>query len=174
MTVLLYVAAIVAANVVTAATAPTELGPFLVPAGTWVVAATFVLRDAVQVRHGRRVAYAAIAAALVASAVTSALLSDTLAVVVGSAAAFAVSESLDTEVFTRLRVGLAGRVLASGVVGAVADSVIFAVVALSPIWSGLVPWSALPNVIAGQLIVKAALQVLAAGGLAVLRPAQAS
>jgi uncharacterized PurR-regulated membrane protein YhhQ (DUF165 family) len=50
----------------------------------------------------------------------------------------------------------------SGIVGGVLDSAIFATLALSPLWSGILPWSALPNVIAGQVIVKVALQ-LAAG-----------
>lgn len=170
MTVVLYVAAIVAANIITAGTTPLDVGPLLIPWGTWLIGATFVLRDLVQLRHGRHGAYAAIGVALAASALTSAALGDTLAIVVASALAFAVSESADTEVFTRMRGRLPKRVAASGTVGALLDSVIFAVVGLSPVWSGIVPWDALPQVIAGQLVVKVALQFIAAGAWHALDP----
>jgi uncharacterized PurR-regulated membrane protein YhhQ (DUF165 family) len=59
---LLYVAAVATANVVTARTVPADIGPFLVTWGTWIVGATFVLRDLVQLQLGRRGAYAAIGA----------------------------------------------------------------------------------------------------------------
>lgn len=160
--VLPYVAAIIAANIITASTTPLHVGAFLIPWGTLLIGATFILRDVVQLAVGRAGAYLAIAVALAASAATSAALGDTLAVVVGSAAAFAVSESSDTEVFTRLRARIPTRVAVSGIVGGVLDSAIFATLALSPLWSGILPWSALPNVIAGQVIVKVAMQ-LAAG-----------
>lgn len=162
MTILLYVGAIVAANVITARTVPAEIGPFLVTWGTWAVAVTFVLRDVIQVRWGRAVAYLAIVVALAASAVTSAALGDTLAVVVASALAFAVSESLDTEVFTRLRAGLPERVAVSGVIGGLFDTAIFVVVGLSPLWSGIIPWSAVPKAILGVFLAKALLQFVGA------------
>lgn len=169
MIVLLYVAAIVAANVVTARTVPADIGPFLVAWGTWFIAVTFVLRDVIQLRYGRRAAYEAIGVALVASALTSAVLGDTLAVVTASALAFAVSESLDTEVFTRLRARVPARIAVSGLLGGAADAVIFVVVGLSPLWSGIIPWSAVPNAILGQYIVKALVQLVAAGGWRVAR-----
>lgn len=163
MSIVLYIAAIGLANIVTAGTDPLAVGPFLVPWGTFAIALTFVLRDVIQVRHGRAVAYIAIGTALVCSAATSALLGDTLAVVAGSALAFAVSESLDTEVFTRLRARIPARIAVSGLVGGAFDSVIFVVVGLSPLWSGIIPWSAVPNAVIGAYIVKAAVQFLAAG-----------
>jgi uncharacterized PurR-regulated membrane protein YhhQ (DUF165 family) len=163
MTVLLYVAAIVAANVITAKTTPLDLGPFLVPWGTWLIASTFFLRDAVQLARGRRVAYAAIVVALAASAASSWVLAATLAVTAGSAVAFALSETLDTEVFTRMPGRVPLRVAVSGVVGGAVDSAAFVVVALSPLWSGILPWSAVPNAILGAFVVKAGLQLVAAG-----------
>lgn len=160
---LLYVALFAAANIITARTIPADVGPFLVTWGTWVIGFTFILRDVVQIVFGRAVAYAAIGAALIVSAVTSSMLGDTLAIVAGSTLAIGISEALDTEIFTRFRARIPARIAASGLVAGTVDSVVFAVVALSPLWSGIVPWSALPNVILGQIIVKGALQVVAAG-----------
>lgn len=156
-----YVAVFAAASIITAHTIPAEIGPFLVTWGTWIIGVTFVLRDAVHLAYGRRVAYVGVALALIVAAVTSSLLGDSLAIVVGSSVAIAISESLDTEVFARWRGGLASRIVLSGLVGGVADSVVFVLIALSPLWSGIVPWSAVPNVIAGQIIAKAAIQLLA-------------
>lgn len=162
MTALLYVAAIVAANLVTAKTMPLAAGSFLIPWGTWLIASTFFLRDAIQMRRGRAFAYGAIAVALGASAATSWALDATLAVTAGSAAAFALSETLDTEVFTRVPGSVPLRVAVSGVVGGALDSSAFVVVALSPAWSGIIPWSAVPHAIVGTFVVKAVLQLAAA------------
>lgn len=158
-TILGYVIAAALANIITAATAPADIGPFLVTWGTWLIGCTFILRDLIQRRYGKRTAYAAIGAALALSAVTSALLGDTMLVVLGSACAFLVSESLDTEVFSRLRARFSTRVAISGIVGGAFDSVIFCTIGLG--LSGIVPWALIPNVILGQFIVKGALQVLA-------------
>ena len=163
-TVLAYVAAIVAANVITARTLPLALGPFLVPWGTWFIGLTLLLRDFVQLRHGRRVAYAAIAVALLASAASSAVLRDPLAITAASAVSFAFSESLETEVFTRFRSVLALRIAWSGTLGSLADSVLFVTLGLSPLTTGFVPWPLVPAAIAGQYVVKTLL--LAAGAAA--------
>ena len=165
----LYVAVFAAANIITAHTMPAEIGPFLVTWGTWIIGATFVFRDLIQLAYGRAIAYACIGAALVVSAVTSWYLGDPLSIVAGSAAAIALSESLDTEVFTRLKAGIPSRIAISGLAGSVLDSGVFAVIALSPLWSGIVPWEAIPNVILGQVLAKAAVQFLAAGAYASLR-----
>jgi uncharacterized PurR-regulated membrane protein YhhQ (DUF165 family) len=168
--ILLYVAAVAAANIVTAATSPADIGPFLVTWGTWFAAVTFVLRDVIQLRHGRRVAYAAIGAGLAVAAVSSALLGDTEAVVVASAVAFGLSESLDTEVFTRLKASLPWRVGVSGVVGGALDTSVFVILGLSPLWSGIIPWSAVPNAILGVWLAKCLVQALAAVSWRALEP----
>jgi len=168
MTILLYVAAIVAANLVTAKTVPAEIGPFVVAWGTWFIAVTFVLRDLIQLRHGRDAAYAAIGAALIVSALVSWALGFTLLVTVASALAFALSESLDTEVFTRLRAGLPARIAVSGLVGGLLDSTEFVIVGLYA--SGIIPWSAVPNAIVGQFLVRAIIQLAAGAGWLALRP----
>lgn len=158
----LYVLVFAAANVLTAATVPADIGPFLVTWGTWVIGFTFVLRDLVQLAVGKAGAYASIGVALVVAAVTSALLGDTLAVVAGSVVAIGLSEAADTEVFSRLRARISTRIAVSGAVGSVLDSTVFTVVALSPLTSGIVPWELVPNVIAGQVLAKTAVQIVCA------------
>lgn len=161
MRVVLYVAAFAAANIITAATQPADIGPWLVTWGTWFVGVTFILRDAVQVRHGRTGAYCALAVAVVLAGIVSALLGDTLLVLAASCLAIAVSETADTEVFTRYRDRMGLRVGVSGIVGSLLDSAIFVTLGLGV--SGIVPWAFIPNVIAGQIAVKCTLQVIAAG-----------
>lgn len=91
------------------------------PSGVLMIGAALVLRDAVQQLLGIRWAFVAIALGVVLSALVA-----PPALVIASAAAFAVAELLDLAVYTPLRkrhIPLA--VLASGVVGAAADSAAF-------------------------------------------------
>lgn len=169
MVVVAYIAAIVVANVVTAAGPPPSIGPFIVPWGTWFIGLTLLLRDFVQLRHGRGFSYVAIALALVASALSSHALGDTLWITGASAVAFAVSESMETEIFTRLRAFLAKRIFWSGTFSSLADSVVFIILGLSPLTTGFVPWPAIPFAILGQYIVKTAMISLGASASAALR-----
>ncbi|CAB4894505.1 unannotated protein [freshwater metagenome] len=163
-----YVAAIVTANIVTATQTPWSfdaLGQhWVVTWGTWFIAATFVLRDLVQLRLGRAAAYAAVGAALLANVAVSFAYDDLLWVTVASALSFALAETLDTEVFTRLHGSVGRRVAVSGVLGGTLDSILFAVVGLSPLTTGIVSWEFLWTVVVAQVVVKAA--VSAAVGLA--------
>ena len=155
---ILYVASVVVANVITASTEPMQFTLFntlfIVTWGTWFIGATFFLRDAVQVRYGRKVAYEAIGVALLLSLAFSLWNGDVSWIVAASALAFGFSEALDTEIFTRFHSTLAKRVLVSGVFGGLADSALFVIVGLSPLTTGFVPWSAVPAAIFGQWIVK--------------------
>ena len=160
MILFFYLLAIVLANVITAAFMPLQLGMFLIPYGTWLIGATFVLRDMMQKKYGRKVAYKAIFVALVLSAITSKLLGDTLAITFASAVSFLISESADTEIYTRFKVTFLKRVFTSGLVSSFLDSAIFIVLGLSPLISGFLPWEAVPNAIGGQFIVKTLMQVL--------------
>jgi queuosine precursor transporter len=164
VTTVAYVLAIVAANLLTAHYAPADIGPFLIPWGTWLIGATFILRDFVQRSHGRRYAYGAIAVALIASALTSHHLGDTGWVTIASALAFAVSEATDTEVYTRMidRARFSTRIAVSGLVSIPLDTLIFVTVGLSPLTTGFVTWSQMPNLILGQLLVKWGMQLAAA------------
>jgi uncharacterized PurR-regulated membrane protein YhhQ (DUF165 family) len=161
----LYLAAIAGANVLTAKFAPLEFGSMLVPAGTFLIGATFMLRDFVQKAIGRRNTYMAIAAAMALSAVTSYALGDTLWIVFASAVTFMLSETADTEIFTRQRGSMARRVLFSGLVGGSIDSAVFVLVGLSPLGAGFLPWEAIWQAIAGQMLLKAAMQALGAAAL---------
>jgi uncharacterized PurR-regulated membrane protein YhhQ (DUF165 family) len=165
MTRFLYVAAFVAANVITAATDPAHIGPWLVTWGTWIVGFSFILRDRLHVLYGRRAVYEMLGLGVALAGITSLILGDTLLVLVGSCLALLLAEAADTEAFSRLRAHLGLSVAASGVVGAAVDSVVFPVVGLG--LSGIVPWQFIPNVIVGQFVVKGALQLLA--GLTVAR-----
>jgi queuosine precursor transporter len=163
MIVLLYLTAIIAANIMTAAFAPLVFGSFIVPWGTLLIGATFILRDLVQRQHGRKLTYIFIVIALALSAVSSFLLGDTLAIVGASAISFLIAETTDTEIFSRLKTSLASRVLYSGLVGGLLDSAIFVVIGLSPLGAGFLPWEAVPAAILGQVVVKSTLQAIGAG-----------
>jgi uncharacterized PurR-regulated membrane protein YhhQ (DUF165 family) len=160
MILLFYLVSIIAANVITAAFMPLQFGVFLVPLGTWFIGVTLVLRDLMQRKYGRKAAYWAIVAALILSAVTSKLLGDTLAITFASAVSFLISESADTEIYTRFKASFLKRVFVSGLVGSFLDSVIFITLGLSPLISGFLPWAAVPNAVGGQFIVKTLMQVL--------------
>lgn len=163
MIILLYLAGIVAANVVTAAIMPVQLGALIIPTGTFLVGLTFILRDYVQREHGRNKTYGIILIALIVSACTSFLLGDTLLIVGASAIAFLASETTDTEIYTRLRLSFARRVLFSGLAGGILDSVIFVVIGLSPLGAGFVPWEFIPMAILGQIFAKSLMQALGVG-----------
>lgn len=169
MRILFYLISIVTANVITAAFAPFHFGMFIVPMGTLLVGATFIFRDLVQNKYGRTKTYLFIGTALLLSAIVSAILGDTLLIVAASALSFLVSESTDTEIYTRLKLPMSWRVFYSGLAGGFLDSVIFVIVGLSPLGANFLPWDAVPFAILGQVIVKTAIQAL---GAAILQQVQ--
>jgi len=160
--VILYLLAIALANVITASNDPIFWGKLIIPAGSFLIGATFILRDLVQNALGRRNTYLAIGVALLLSAAVSYSLGDTLWVVTASAAAFLVSETTDTEIYTRLRLPMSLRVLYSGVAGGVLDSGIFVILAFSPIVNGFLSWDMVGYAIAGQVVVKIVMQCIGA------------
>ncbi|MBE4909049.1 VUT family protein [Bacillus luteolus] len=162
MRILFYLLSIVAANVVTAKFAPMQVGVFLVPMGTFLIGATFIFRDLVQNKYGRKKTYMFIGLALLMSALVSYLLGDTLLIVVASALAFIVAETTDTEIYTRLKLPMAWRVFYSGLVGGFLDSVIFVVIGLSPIGAGFLTWEMVIFAILGQVIFKTIVQAIGA------------
>lgn len=128
---LAYLATIPAANwmIGHVGTVCIDQGPCLIPvgfgltapSGVLMIGAALVLRDAVQQLLGLRWALAAIAAGVVLSVFVA-----PPALVVASAVAFGIAELLDLAVYTPLRErNLSLAVLASGAVGAVADSAAF-------------------------------------------------
>jgi uncharacterized PurR-regulated membrane protein YhhQ (DUF165 family) len=160
---LLYLLIIAIANVLTAKFSQFVLldGRLIIPVGSVFVGATFLLRDFVQLRHGRKKTYAVIFIAIIVSAIVSVMLGDTAHIALASAVAFLVSETIDTEIFSRLRRSLSARMMISGIVGGLADSLIFVLIGLSPIGSEVVEWNAIPYAVAGQVVVKVIVQAVA-------------
>lgn len=83
-------------------------------------------------------------------------------IVAASALSFVIAETADTEIYTRLKLPMAWRVLYSGIVGGLLDSAVFVIVGLSPLGAGILPWEAVPTAILGQIIVKTIIQLFGA------------
>jgi uncharacterized PurR-regulated membrane protein YhhQ (DUF165 family) len=166
----LYLLMIAGANLLTAMFDPIPLagGALLIPVGSLFAGATFIMRDFVQVKHGREKTYVAILWASALSGVLCVALGDTGHVAAASVAAFFVSESVDTEIFSRLRSSFPVKVLASGGVGGCLDSVVFVVLGLSPLGADMLPWAAVPSAILGQALTKTIVQAVGAGGILLL------
>lgn len=97
----------------------------MAPSGVLMIGAALVLRDAVQQLLGLRWAIVAILCGVALSAIFA-----PPALVLASAAAFLIAETLDLAIYTPLRKrNLAIAVAASGVVGAIADSAVFLMIA---------------------------------------------
>jgi uncharacterized PurR-regulated membrane protein YhhQ (DUF165 family) len=146
-----YITTIVAANWLTVTYGLVPIGFGLaVTAGTLAAGLALVLRDAVQVTAGRIASLAAIGVGCAVSYVVA----DPF-IALASAVAFAASELVDFAVFTPLRPkGIARAVIVSSLVAAPVDTVLF-------LWiAGFgVTWQA----VLGQLLVKTAMALLAAG-----------
>jgi uncharacterized PurR-regulated membrane protein YhhQ (DUF165 family) len=162
MRILLYVLSIIVANIITDKIHPIEIWKFIIPTGSILIGLNLVLRCLVQNKYGRKAAYGVIALALVASAITSFILGDSEWIVFASALSFAVSETTDTEIYTRLKLSMPLRVLYSGIVGGILDSSVFVIVALSPIGTSILPWFAVPMAILGQILIKSLMQLVGA------------
>lgn len=122
----------------------------MAPSGVLMIGAALVLRDAVQQLLGIRWALIAIACGVILSVLVA-----PPAMVIASATAFAIAELLDLTVYTPLRKrNLSLAVLASGVVGAAADSAIFLWLAFGSL-----------DFIAGQLVGKLWMTIIAAAVL---------
>lgn len=168
MSALIYLFTILAANVITAAYHPLALGPFLIPMGTFFIGASFIIRDVVQNQYGRKWAYFAITIALLLSAIVSKSLGDTLAITFASAISFAISETTDTELYTRFKLPIIPRVFTSGTVSSFLDSTIFVIIGLSPIGANFVPWAMIPYAILGQFLGKTVMQALGTAAFTIL------
>lgn len=161
----LYLLSIILANVITARFAPMELGLFIIPYGTLFIGLTLVMRDMVQNRYGRFKTYLLIVVALVLSALSSYLLGDQLWVVFASMLSFIVSETADTEIYTRLKLPFVRRVLFSGVVAGFLDSALFVIIGIGPLGLQFVSWELVPYAILGQWVAKVLMQLVVAGGI---------
>ena len=161
----LYLLLIAVSNLLTAKFSPMVLagGFLIVPVGSLFAGAVFILRDLVQLRHGKRKTYTTILWAALISAALSVAIGDTAHVAAASVVAFFVSEAADTEIFSRLRRSLPARILLSGIVGGCLDSAVFVILGLSPLGANMLPWPAVPFAVLGQVLTKTGVQLVAAG-----------
>lgn len=163
--IIIYLLSIVLANVVTARFAPLNLGLFIIPYGTLFIGLTLVMRDMVQNVYGRKKTYGFIMLALVLSALTSHLLGDELWVVFASTLSFIISETTDTEIYTRLKITFVRRVMYSGLFAGFLDSSVFVLIGIGPFGLGFVDWLHVPFAILGQWFGKVIMQLVVAGGI---------
>lgn len=149
-----YVLSIVLANWSLRRFGLVDVGPWLIPAGSFWAGVTFTLRDLVHDRLGWRWAVLAVCA----GAALSWFVAPSLAA--ASGIAFLVSEGLDLAVYAPMRRrGWLRAVTLSNIVGFVADSILF-------LWlAGFLSRDALE----GQLVAKGAMTALAVVALAVWR-----
>ena len=123
------------------------------------------MRDIVQLKNGKGKTYTTILVAVVISGIISVCAGDTAYIALASAVAFFVSETIDTEIYSRIQKSFACRVLLSGIVGGLIDSSLFVIVGLSPMGAGMLSWNQVPLAIIGQVIAKSSVQLLAAGAI---------
>ena len=151
---ILFIATILGANWAIQVFGLVPVGPnLLAPAGVYFAGLAFTFRDLAQ----EKVSRGWIVAAIAAGAVLSAAVSTKFAV--ASGIAFLISELLDFAVYTPLRRrNWIGAVVASNVVGLIADSVLFLVLAFGSL-----------QYLSGQVIGKAWMTLLAVAVLWLLR-----
>jgi hypothetical protein len=151
---ILFIATIFCANWAIQAYGLVPVGPGLIaPAGVYFAGLAFTFRDLAQERVGRRW----IVAAIVVGAVISGLVSTKFAL--ASGIAFLVSELLDFAVYSPLRKrNWIGAVVASNIVGLVADSIVFLMLAFGSL-----------QYLPGQIVGKAWMTLLAVAVLWLLR-----
>lgn len=151
---LAFLVCILAANFVTTRYGMVPVGFGLIAtAGTYFAGATFILRDSLQDIAGKRWTLAVI----LAGAGLSFLVSDPF-IAIASAVAFGLSELADLAVYTPLRKrGYIRAAVASNVVGAFIDTVVFLWIAGFPVLA------ALPGQMVGKVAVTAAVVAVVAG-----------
>lgn len=151
-----FLACILLANYVTTEYGMIPVGFGLVAtAGTYFAGLTFVLRDSIQDLAGK---YAALVLIAVGAGL-SYLVSDPF-IALASGVAFLAAETADLAVYTPLRRrGYIRAAIASNVVGAAVDTVLFLWIAGFPIWAAL----------SGQLVGKLAVTALAVAVITAVR-----
>lgn len=159
-----FIGCILAANVITTHLGMIPVGfGLMATAGTYFAGATFILRDALQDVAGKRWTLAVIGL----GAALSLLVSDPF-IALASAVAFSLSELADLAVYTPLRKrGYIRAAVASNIVGAFIDTIIFLTIAGFPI---LV---ALPGQMVGKVAVTAAAVAIVVAVRAARKPVAA-
>jgi uncharacterized PurR-regulated membrane protein YhhQ (DUF165 family) len=159
--IFIYVFLIVFSNVITASTQPFNFFYFVVPYGTFFIGLTFIFRDLIQIKIGKNKTYKLIFLSLFISALTSYLLKDPLSIVFASGITFLLSESIDTEIFSKIKTNINKKILFSGLIGGIIDSLVFVIVGLSPLGANFISWNFIFYAITGQVIIKSIVQFFA-------------
>jgi uncharacterized PurR-regulated membrane protein YhhQ (DUF165 family) len=146
-----FLGCIIAANVVTSSLGMVTVGFGLIAtAGTYFAGVTFILRDALQDTGGKIATIIVIAIGAVVSFAVSAPF-----IALASAAAFGLAELADLAVYTPLRKrGYIRAAIASNIVGAFIDTIVFLTIAGFPVTA------ALPGQMVGKLLITAAAMAL--------------
>ena len=82
-----------------------------------------------------------------------------------STVTFLVSETIDTEIYTRFKISFIRRVMYSGVASGFLDSALFVIIGISPFGMGFIEWSDVPYAILGQWMIKVLMQLVVAGSI---------
>src|SRR5699024_3812215 len=138
----IYLLSIILANVITARFAPFELGPLIIHYGTLFIGLTLVIRVMVQNRFVSFRMY--------------------ILIVFASTLSFIISETADTEIYTRFKIPFVRRVFYSGVVAGFLDSAVFVIVGIGPLGLHYVPWALVPYAVLGQWVAKVVMQLVVA------------
>jgi len=157
-------------------------GSLVLPAGTFVFAFTFTLKDFIQKRLGKEVATAAVWMAVAANIAVFLYMKFAVVVpaapfwdfqsefatvynwlpriVLASILADLVSETVDGQIYDRFRdrLGPMGRIVTSNLVSIPLDSIVFELVA----FAGILPFSGIVIAVAGQSIIKMVLSLIVA------------
>ena len=161
-TLILYLAIIVIANVLTVAIPPVSILGLLVPTSSWFMGFTFILGNKMVKEKGSKYSNTAIALGLVLSAIACYVLGYAQSIVIASGVAFTVSQLAGTYLYKGLQsIDVRRSNEISSMTGSFIDVVLFVVIGLSPLGTNAVSWIHIPNAVAGQLIVQLTLQYIA-------------
>lgn len=125
-----YILSAVAVNALFLLVPPISIGGVMIAPGSFVVGATFILRDYAQRDLGHYVLLATVLATMITATMSPGL-------ALASGTAFLLSELLDWAVFSRLPGSFSRRVFWSSVVGAPVDSIVFMTMAGFFSWPGV-------------------------------------
>lgn len=149
MDLVLYLAAVIAANLTAATLVPLPFG-LSTTVGTLLFGATFTLRDRLHQRGGRRLVYRAIAAAAVCSALICLATGAGWRILGASVIGLVLAEAADTEIYARTAGGWWHKVARSNAVSVPLDTALFNLLAFGGVWS----WSILISVSLGDILIK--------------------
>lgn len=157
---LLYILIILISNIITGSFQPLDIYGFIIPCGTFLIGITFILRDFIQIKYGKTKIYILILISMICSFIYSIYHHDIFYITIASSIAFLVSETIDTEIFSRLKTSFTNKVLISGIIGGLFDSILFVIIGLSPLTSNILQWIDIINGIEGQFVIKSTMQFI--------------